>query len=85
MSQKTGAAYKAAIGADGAFAVEEPVRVGEYVAYVQPAVDLNMDMSAPPKPVSVNSSVPKKYSNDSQSDLLASVQEGKNDFQFDMK
>lgn len=85
MSQQTGAAYKATIQADGSFEVEEPVRVGEYVAYVQPAVDLNLDMSAPPKPVSVNSAVPKKYSNDSQSDLVAKVQEGENDFKFDMK
>ncbi|MCC9606513.1 hypothetical protein LOC68_17480 [Blastopirellula sp. JC732] len=85
MSQKTGAAYKALVKTDGSFAMDEPVRVGEYVAYVQPAVDLNLDMSAPPKPVSVNSAVPKKYANDSMSDLHASVQEGTNEFQFDMK
>lgn len=85
MDHQSGFAYQARVGHDGSFAVEEPVRVGEYVAYVQPAVDLNLDMSAPPQGVSMSRTVPRKYSNDAQSDLKASVEEGENTFEFDMK
>ena len=85
MDHKTGFAYKALVTEDGGFEVNEPVRVGNYVAYVQPAVDLNLSMDGAPTPTTATAAVPAKYTNDARSDLLADVKEGPNHFAFDMK
>ncbi|WDI43935.1 hypothetical protein [Bremerella sp. P1] len=85
MNHQTGFAYKAAIGDGGAFEVEEPVRVGEYIAYLQPAVDMSLDMNGPPTPTSAISKIPKKYTNDVGSDLKVAVVEGDNEVMLDMK
>ncbi len=85
MNHQTGFAYKAKVGEAGAFKVEEPVRVGDYVAYVQPAVDVNLDMDGAPTPVTAVAKIPRKYTNDVGSDLKISVAEGENVVEFDMK
>lgn len=85
MNHQTGFAYKAAVGEGGVFKLEEPVRVGEYVAYLQPAVDMSLDMNGPPTPTGAISKIPKKYTNDVGSDLKVSVVEGQNDVTLEMK
>ena len=85
MNHQTGFAYKAAVGEGGKFEVEEPVRVGEYIAYLQPAVDMSLDMNGPPTPATAISKIPKKYTNDVGSDLKVTVAEGDNEFMLDMK
>lgn len=85
MNHQTGYAYKASVGDGGAFKVEEPVRVGDYIAYLQPAVDMNADMNGPPTPATAVSKIPKKYTNDVGSDLKVSVAEGDNEVVLDMK
>lgn len=85
MNHQTGFAYKALIGEGGVFEVEEPVRVGDYVAYIQPAVDMSLDLNGPPTPVAAISKIPKRYTNDVGSDLKMAVAEGENEFLLDMK
>lgn len=85
MNHQTGYAYKASVGDGGVFKVEEPVRVGDYIAYLQPAVDMSVDMNGPPTPATAVSKIPKKYTNDVGSDLKISVAEGENEIVLDMK
>ncbi|MFN3153080.1 hypothetical protein [Bremerella sp.] len=85
MNHQTGFAYKAVVGEGGKFKIEEPVRVGEYVAYLQPAVDMSLDMNGPPTPTAAISKIPKKYTNDVGSDLKVAVAEGENDVTLEMK
>lgn len=81
-NSESGAGGGAPIGADGKFAFEAPLRVGQYAVTIVPP-------SAPP-PLPVEDAapevkpptIPKKYQSETTSELTADVKEGRNTFDF---
>jgi hypothetical protein len=83
-----GGAYEAKIGSDGAYAIENPVAVGEYVVVITPPVEIvDTDPGkSPPAPVEKNMpDIPKKYRMQGTTPLKASVKAGLNEINFDLR
>jgi hypothetical protein len=84
---KTGAADEALLNSNGTYALTKPLPVGEYKVMVTPLiVRQQVDGKGPvvgeEKPAP---NIPQKYRTIGSTDLKATVKEGKNDLDFDMK
>jgi hypothetical protein len=84
---KTGAADEALLNSNGTYALTKPLPVGEYKVMVTPLiVRRQVDGKGPvvgeEKP---GPNIPQKYRTIGSTDLKATVKEGKNDLDFDMK
>jgi hypothetical protein len=87
LNPKEGGAYEAQIGAEGAYAVPNPVAVGEYLVEVKPLVTIvDTDPGkSPPAPVEKPApDIPKKYRQQGTTTLKASVKQGDNEINFEM-
>jgi len=83
-----GGAYEAKISADGSYAIENPVAIGEYLVVVTPPVEIvDTDPGkSPPAPVEKNMpDIPKKYRMQGTTPLKVSVKAGPNEFHIDMR
>ena len=63
----------------GEFKMPVPMRVGEYTVVIQPPPPPPPTAAAPPGP---KVSIPEKYTKPGTSGLTATVESGKNDFDF---
>jgi hypothetical protein len=86
-SQQSGIADEALLNNDGAYAIKKPLPVGDYQVYVIPLI---VREKADPKGPVVGVekpalNIPDKYRRISTTDLKATVKEGKNEHNFDMK
>ena len=84
---KTGAADEALLNSNGTYALARPLPVGEYKVMVTPLiVRRQVDGKGPvvgeEKPAP---NIPQKYRTIGETTLTATVKEGKNDLNFDMK
>lgn len=77
-SPKTGPVGTADIQPGGAFKIDKPVPVGKYTVYLAPKTAAAAEGSDPPKPVTMDKTVPEKYWNEATSDAAVEVNEGKN-------
>jgi len=89
-NSKLGAGADAPLASDGTFAIKTQVRglpVGDYVVFITPETYLDKsDPHTPPSLVEKNpANIPKKYRRQGTSPLKATVEPGKNEFDFDMK
>jgi len=76
-SSSTGDGAMVPLAADGTFAIDTPLRVGEYKVSVRPP-------SVIPGQPYPESRIPKKYQRPSTSGLTVIVEKGKNTCQFDL-
>ena len=82
-----GGAYEGQIGAEGAYAVQGRVLVGEYLVEIKPLVQIvDTDPGkSPPAPMEKPApDIPKKYRMQGTTPLKASVKAGKNEINFEM-
>lgn len=87
LNPQDGGAYEATIGAEGAYAIANPVLVGEYLVEIKPLVQIvDTDPGkSPPAPVEKAApDIPKKYRMQGTTPLKAAVKAGKNDINFEM-
>ena len=87
LNTKEGGAAEAQIGAEGAYAVQGGVVVGEYVVEIKPLIHIvDTDPGkSPPAPVEKAApDIPKKYRMQGTTTLKASVKPGKNEINFEM-
>ena len=87
LNPKEGGAAEALIGADGAYAVQGGVVVGEYVVEITPLVQIvDTDPGkSPPAPVEKPApDIPMKYRQQGRTPLRANVKAGKNEIDFQM-
>jgi hypothetical protein len=87
LNLKEGGAAEATIGADGAYAVQNGVAVGDYVVEVKPLmhiVDTDPGKSPPAPMEKPAPDIPKKYRMQGTTTLRASVKAGPNECNFDM-
>lgn len=82
-SRETGAAVLGTVE-DGAFTMTDPVPVGEYKVAVLVPEEPPPEAGVAYKPKTYND-IPLKYRDTFNSDLKATVNEGDNEFTFDMK
>ena len=83
-----GGGAEAPIGADGAYAVQGGVVVGDYLAVVTPLVEIvDTDPGkTPPGPVEKNApNIPRKYRMQGSTPLRAKVKSGKNEINLELK
>jgi len=87
MNTTVGAGDEATLGPDGTYAVKTPLPVGEYKVFIlPPVVYQKVDIRGPEVGVQMaTKEIPQKYQTIGTSDLKATVKEGKNEFNFDMK
>jgi hypothetical protein len=82
-----GGAHEASIGAEGGYAVQGGVVVGEYVVEVKPLtqmVDTDPGKSPPAPMEKPAPDIPKKYRMQGTTPLKAAVKAGKNEINFDL-
>jgi len=87
LNPKEGGAAEALIGAEGAYAVQGGVVVGEYLVEITPLVEIrDTDPGkSPPAPVEKAApDIPMKYRQQGKTPLRANVKPGKNDINFEM-
>ncbi len=87
MNSQAGAGDDAELNPDGTYALKTPLPVGDYKVTVMPLIvrksegprtpTVGVELPAP--------DIPEKYRNTGTSDLKATVKEGKNELNFDMK
>jgi hypothetical protein len=87
MNTKIGAGDEATLNPDGTYAVKTPMPVGEYQVFIlPPVVYQKVDVRGPEVGVLMSTKeIPEKYRTIGTSDLKATVKEGKNECNFDMK
>jgi hypothetical protein len=85
--EKTGISDEALLSADGSYAIKKPLPVGDYKVTVIPLiVRKQVDGKGPVVGVEKDApDIPEKYRLDASSDLMATIKEGKNELNFDMK
>ncbi len=85
-SSSTGAGGMGTLGDDGQFTIADPIEVGEYRVTVTPPLPPppNADLPTPPPQPKVTN-IPEKYRTEAQSDLKATIDEGENVLEFDLK
>jgi hypothetical protein len=87
LNPKEGGAAEALIGAEGAYAVQGGVVVGDYVVEITPLVHIvDTDPGkSPPAPVEKPApDIPMKYRQQGKTPLRANVKPGKNEINFEM-
>lgn len=84
-SSQTGAGGMGKLGENGEFAIVEPIETGEYRVTVTPPPppDPIAGQATPPQPKVLN--IPEKYRTESSTDLKATIEEGDNTLDFDLK
>jgi len=83
-----GGAYEGMIAADGAYAVANPVLLGEYAVVITPLTELKDTDPGKTPPMQVEKAapdIPKKYRMQGTTTLKAAVKQGDNEINFDMK
>jgi hypothetical protein len=87
LNSTTGAGEDALLKKDGTYAVRSPLPVGEYTVTVSPLiVRIQIDGKGPVVgEEKAAPDIPQKYRTIGSTDLRASVKEGKNDLEFNMK
>ncbi|MES2789328.1 MAG: hypothetical protein V4719_06880 [Planctomycetota bacterium] len=85
-SSTTGTGGTGVLGEDGKFTIAEPIEAGEYkVTVTPPPPPPPRADQAPPPPVAKVTNIPNKYWTEAKSDLKATVDEGDNVLEFDLK
>ena len=87
LNPKEGGAYEAQIANGGAYAVLNPVLVGEYLVVVTPLTEIkDTDPGkSPPSPVEKSApDIPRKYRMQGTTTLRAAVKAGDNEFNLDL-
>jgi hypothetical protein len=87
MNSQSGAAEEALLGADGAYSIKTPLPVGDYKVSVAPLI-VRQQVGGKGPVVGVEKpapDIPEKYRTSGGTDLKATVREGKNDLDFNMK
>lgn len=85
-SEETGAGALGTLKEDGTYEIDGEIPVGIYRVYLSPVIDL--DATPPPGHAHVETKlkgVPKKYQSEAKTDLTATVKEGQNTLDFDLK
>lgn len=87
MNTTIGAGDEATLNPDGTYAIKNPIPVGEYKVFIlPPVVYQKVDVRGPEVGVQMaTKEIPQKYQTIGTSDLKATVTEGKNECNFDMK
>lgn len=77
LDQTSGQAYTAPVADDGSFTIEGDVRVGTYSVYLAPPPP-EAGAGDQPMAVTIDTSLPDKYWNESMTDLTVDISEGEN-------
>jgi len=81
----TGVPAATEVNDQGAFTFSEPVRTGNYKAFISPLTPPEPTDGSPPPPVVFDNAIPEKYRNDLNTDLNIIVKEGENTADLNMK
>jgi hypothetical protein len=87
LNPKEGGTYEALLAADGGYAVQGRVAVGDYVIEISPLMEIkDTDPGkSPPAPVEKKApDIPKKYRMQGTTPLKATVKQGDNEINFEM-
>jgi hypothetical protein len=81
INPESGYATSTSLESDGTFAIEDPIPVGTYTAYLAPSSGGEEETEEQPGPVAMQGSddVDQKYWSESTSDLTVEVNEGPNE------
>lgn len=82
-----GGAYESPITDGGAYAVQNPVLLGDYVVVITPLthiVDTDPGKTPPSAVEKSAPDIPRKYRMQGQTTLKATVEQGENEFNFDL-
>jgi hypothetical protein len=87
MNPEVGAGDEAHLNPDGTYVVKTPMPVGEYKVFIlPPIVYKKVDIRGPEVGVEVQTKeIPQRYRTIGTTELKATVKEGKNQLDFDMK
>jgi hypothetical protein len=83
-SAELGAGGSADLGADGVYAIPEPLRPGRYSVAILPASEPPTEDDTAASPSKNSGNLPAKYRDPQQSGLVVDIKEGDNSFDVNM-